>query len=127
MRLSQKVLKKRFKRFNEKYFNGYLVEPKFIITGSRWTAGMFLSTVHLDNDENGEEYATELCNIRIELSKRLIKNSRILDNILLHEMIHYFGYYMNYDIDGTHGDFFMSMAEEINKDGYNIQQYYEEN
>jgi hypothetical protein len=34
---------------------------------------------------------------------------------------------MNYDIDGTHGDFFMSMAEEINKDGYNIQQYYEEN
>lgn len=126
MRLSQKVLKRRFKRFNEKYFNGYLVEPKFVITGSRWTAGMFLSTVHLDNDENGEEYATELCNIRIELSKCLIKNSRILDNILLHEMIHYFGYYMNTDIDGTHGDFFMSMAEEINKDGYNIQQYYEE-
>jgi hypothetical protein len=125
MRLSQKTLKKRFDKFNKEYFNGELVEPDFVITGNRWVAGMFNCKVILD-DDNGEEYASELINIRIYLSKYLLKNDRILNNILLHEMIHYYGYYMNLDINGEHGDFFMSMADEINKDGYNIQQYYEE-
>lgn len=125
MRLSQKMLKKRFDKFNKKYFNGELVEPDFVVTGNRWVAGMFNCKVILD-DDNGEEYASELVKIRIYLSKYLLKNNRILDNILLHEMIHYYGYYMNLDINGEHSDFFMSMADEINKDGYNIQQYYEE-
>ena len=119
------MLKKRFDKFNKKYFNGELVEPDFVVTGNRWVAGMFNCKVILD-DDNGEEYASELVKIRIYLSKYLLKNNRILDNILLHEMIHYYGYYMNLDINGEHSDFFMSMADEINKDGYNIQQYYEE-
>jgi hypothetical protein len=126
MRLSQKVLKKRFKIFNERYFGGQLVEPDFVITGSRWTAGMFNSKVYVEKDEDGEDYASELVGIKIRLSKYLIKNSTILDNILLHEMIHYYGYYSNADIEGEHGDFFLDMAEEINSDGYNIQKYYEE-
>jgi hypothetical protein len=33
---------------------------------------------------------------------------------------------MNYDIEGLHGDYFLGMAEQINKDGYNIKEYYEE-
>lgn len=123
MRLSKKLLKKRFKVFNEKYFNGDLVEPEFIITGNRNTAGMFTSTVII-GEEDGEEYAKELNKIRINLSKYLIRNIRILDDILLHEMIHYYGYYMNYDIKGDHGDYFFGMADEINKDGYSIQKYY---
>lgn len=126
MRLSQKTLKKRFDKFNKEYFNGELVEPDFVITGNRWVAGMFNCKVILD-DDNGEEYASELINIRIYLSKYLLKNDRILNNILLHEMIHYYGYYMNLDINGEHGNFFMAMADEINKDGYSIQQYYDEN
>ena len=126
MRLSEKVLKKRFKKFNESYFNGELVEPQFVITGSRWTAGMFVSKLIIQEDEDGNDYISELRKIRIHLSKHLIKNSRILDNILLHEMIHYYGYYMNADMEGLHEDYFLGMAEEINRDGYNIQKYYEE-
>ena len=126
MRLSKKVLKNRFKKFNEKYFNGELVEPKFVIGGSKWIAGEFNCKYYTDNDEDGKEYATELVNIRIYFSKRLIKNSRILDNIMLHEMIHYYGYYMNYDIEGLHEDYFLGMAESINEDGYNIKPFYEE-
>ena len=124
MRLSKKSLKKRFENFNKLYFNSCLVEPKFVITGSKWTAGMFNCVVLVKKDDDGEEYASELKNLKIRLSKRLIRNDRILDNILLHEMIHYYGYYMNFDINGDHGEFFMSMANEINKDGYEIQQYY---
>lgn len=126
MRLSQKILKKRFKQFNERYFNGCLVEPDFVINGNRWVAGMFNSNVFIEKDEDGSEYASMLTKLKIRLSKHLIKNSRILDNILLHEMIHYYGYFMNIDIEGTHGEFFMDMAESINEDGYNIQKYYEE-
>ena len=126
MRLSQKLLKKRFEKFNEKYFNGVLVVPDFIVGGSKWTAGEFKCKYYTDTDEDGSEYATELMNIRIYFSKRLIKNSSILDNIMLHEMIHYYGYYMNFDIEGLHEDYFLGMAERINKDGYNIQKYYEE-
>ena len=126
MRLSKKVLKKRFKKFNELYFNGELVEPDFQITGNRWIAGMCISKLIIQEDENGEDYISEMRHIRIQLSKYLIKNSRILDNILLHEMIHYYGYYMNADMEGVHEDFFLGMAEEINKDGYNVQKYYEE-
>lgn len=34
---------------------------------------------------------------------------------------------MNEDIEGSHGKWFMTMAEKINKDGgYNIKEYYEE-
>ena len=124
MRLSKKSLKKRFENFNKLYFNSCLVEPKFVITGSKWTAGMFNCVVLVKKDDDGEEYASELKNLKIRLSKRLIRNDRILDNILLHEMIHYYGYYMNFDINGDHGEFFMSMANEINKDGYEIQQYF---
>lgn len=126
MRLSQKLLKKRFEKFNEKYFNGVLVVPDFIVGGSKWTAGEFKCKYYTGIDEDGSEYATELMNIRIYFSKRLIKNSSILDNIMLHEMIHYYGYYMNFDIEGLHEDYFLGMAERINKDGYNIQKYYEE-
>ena len=126
MRISQKAIKKRFKKFNDLYFDGQLVEPDFVIDGNRWTAGMFNSMVYLKRDDDGELYAYELKNIKIRLSKHLIKNDKILNNILLHEMIHYYGYFMNIDLDGLHEDFFMSMAKKINKDGYNVQKYYEE-
>jgi hypothetical protein len=125
MRLSKKVLEKRFKKFNEKYFNNELVVPKFVVGGSKWTAGEFNCKFYTEI-EDGVEYATELINLKIYFSKRLIKNSRILDNIMLHEMIHFYGYYMNYDINGEHGDYFLGMAKQINKDGYNIKAFYEE-
>ena len=125
MRLSKKVLEKRFKKFNEKYFNNELVVPKFVVGGSKWTAGEF-NCKYYTEIEDGIEYATELINLKIYFSKRLIKNSRILDNIMLHEMIHFYGYYMNYDINGEHGDYFLGMAKQINKDGYNIKAFYEE-
>ena len=125
MRLSKKVLEKRFKKFNERYFNNELVVPKFVVGGSKWTAGEFNCKFYTEI-EDGVEYATELINLKIYFSKRLIKNSRILDNIMLHEMIHFYGYYMNYDINGEHGDYFLGMAKQINKDGYNIKAFYEE-
>ena len=126
MRLTPKMLKRRFDKFNERYFGGELVEHKFVKTGSRWTAGMFNCDVFVITEEDGERYAFLLNNIKIRLSKHLIKNSRILDNILLHEMIHYYGYLMNEDIEGSHGKFFNKMARKINKDGYKVQKYYKE-
>ena len=126
MRLTPKMLKRRFDDFNAKYFNNELVEPKFVITGSRWTAGMFNSDVMVSTDDDGTRYASELRDIKIRLSKYLIKTPQILDNILLHEMIHYYGYLMNKDIEGSHGKFFKAMARKINKNGYNVQKYYEE-
>lgn len=124
MRISQKVLKRRFKRFNEKYFKGELVTPKFIIGGSKDTAGAFESNIFMLPDENGEYYIDTLNKITIHLSKKLIKDSKVLDDILLHEMIHYYGYYSNEDMNGEHEDFFMSYAERINEDGYNVDAYY---
>jgi predicted SprT family Zn-dependent metalloprotease len=87
---------------------------------------MFNCDVFVVTEEDGERYASSLNDIKIRLSKHLIKNSRILDNILLHEMIHYYGYLMNEDIEGSHGKFFKKMARKINKDGYNVQKYYKE-
>ena len=126
MRLSDKVLKQRFDKFNQKYFNGELFEPKFVKTGSRWTAGMFNCDVYVATYDDGSRHMSMLKDIKIMLSKYLIKNSRILDNILLHEMIHYYGYQMDKDIKGSHGRFFKRMANKINKDGYNVQTYYRE-
>lgn len=126
MRMSKKMLKRRFDKFNERYFKGELVEPKFVKNGSRWTAGLFKCDVLVVTEDDGSRYADFLNDIQIQLSKHLIKNSRILDNILLHEMIHYYGYLMNEDIEGSHGKFFNKMAKKINKDGYNVQKYYRE-
>ena len=105
MRLSRKILLQRFKKFNEKYFENELVTPKFVINGSRWTAGMFNCDVMVETNERGKKYATELRDIKIRLSKHLIKNSRILDNILLHEMIHYYFdicYPISYSLNHSH-------------------------
>ena len=55
MRLSQKILKKRFKKFNEEYFNNYLTEPEFKVGGSENIAGLFTANVLLENDEHGKE------------------------------------------------------------------------
>ena len=113
MRLSKKILLQRFKKFNERYFNNELVTPKFVINGSRWTAGMFNCDVMVQTDDDGNRYASELRDIKIRLSKYLIKDSKILDNILLHEMIHYYGYLMNEDIQGLHEKFFKKWAISI--------------
>ena len=125
MRLSKKILLQRFKKFNTKYFNDELVIPQFVITGSRWTAGMFNCDVMVQTDDDGNRQASELRDIKIRLSKYLIKDSKILDNILLHEMIHYYGYLMNEDIQGLHEKFFKKWARKINKDGYKITTYYD--
>lgn len=126
MRISQKTLRKRFKKFNEKYFDNLLVLPKFIVGGSNNVAGTFLSNILSFPDENGEYYVDTLDKIRIYLSKKIIRDDKTLNDILLHEMIHYYGYMTNEDIEGEHGDWFMTMAEKINKDGYNIDDYYYE-
>lgn len=126
MRLSQKTLKQRFKKFNEMYFNNELPEvPKFKVGGSKNIAGEFLAKLYVNWDDDEEKYIEAMDKMTIYLSKRLLRDSHILDEILLHEMIHYYGYFMNFNIDGTHNEWFMEYAEKINKDGYNIGEYYD--
>jgi len=125
MRITKRMLKWRFKKFNEKYFKGELTEPEFRINGSRDYAGLFSCKLMWKPSLDGDYYDMYLTKIRIDLSKYLLRNPSELDDILLHEMIHYYGFYLSEDLEGSHGKFFMKHAKKINKDGYHIDKVYE--
>ena len=106
-----------FHLYNFEYFGNKLPAPNFKVRHSYRTLGFF----SCEYDEDGYMF-----NQTIEISDSYDYTESQLRDILVHEMIHYYGYYMNFDIEGLHEDYFLGMAERINKDGYNIQKYYEE-
>ena len=114
-------VKKNFDLYNSKYFGGKLPTPKFnldALKGLEW--GRY--------DPHCLYYKSnrKVCSIKdagiLTLSNAFDRPEQSVINTLLHEMIHeYVNLILRVCPENPHGAEFMSMADRINADGWNVE------
>lgn len=110
MRPTLPLLYRRFQHFNTLCFNGELPSIHFSISRSLKRRGSFRHPVCAPADARTH---VRLC--QISLSDRFEMTEDDIDNVLLHEMIHYFLWLTGTADPTPHGPNFLAMAKEINQ------------
>ena len=95
-----------FITFNEKYFSGELEIPKAKVNNSYKHIGRFYCRFNRKG---------RVIKPTIEMSKCYDFTKKQFRDILVHEMIHYYLMWNGEDVNGTHGEAFLGMAEMFNK------------
>lgn len=109
-------IRSRFASFNATYFDGKLPEPQFCVRNSRTVLGRF-SYRRKRKWLFGRYRITDYA---IMVSSYYDMEASDLDNILLHEMIHFYIAYRNLRDTSTHGRLFHREMERLNACGWNI-------
>lgn len=111
MRPTLEYVQTKFDEFNKLYFEGRLQPVPIAISMARGRLGCF----SWRRDQAGKLY----CSLRISARFDLSENH--LENIIIHEMIHYYLLASNADDKVPHGPNFQKIMAEINrKSGRNI-------
>ena len=105
MRVCESQIRCLFRQFNQDYFGNLLPMPYIKIRHSANTPGYFSS---MQNEMFG---TTET----LEISDFYEYTSNQLRDIVVHEMIHYYLYYIGEDVRLKHGKSFMRMARQLNQ------------
>jgi hypothetical protein len=101
--------------YNEKYFEGKLPIPMFDLLHSFRTCGYF----HCDYEQGW--FNKRLYNFRISMTDYYDFTPKQFEDILVHEMIHYYLAYFGIDKSISHGREFKKMAKRLNQTyGLNI-------
>ncbi|MGN1263779.1 MAG: SprT-like domain-containing protein [Prevotella sp.] len=116
MKLTIEYVKARFAGFNTLYFGGKLPEPVFKIMNSRTRLGMFVCR----KERKGFFLTRRVVENVIKLSSYYDATERDYDNILLHEMIHYYISYSGRRDNSMHGRLFTAEMERLNACGWQI-------
>lgn len=110
MKLTLDYIKTNFDKFNEKYFDGCLVTPKFKIVHAKSYLGRFAWKI-----VNGGKP-----DYTISISGMFDRSDKDFCNTIIHEMIHLYIHQYNVIDNGSHGRVFKRIAKRINADGWNI-------
>ena len=105
MRICESQIRCLFRQFNKDYFGNILPMPYIKIRHSVNTLGYFS---YMQNEMSG---TTET----LEISDFYAYTSNQLRDIVVHEMIHYYLYYIGEDVRLKHGKSFMRMAKQLNQ------------
>lgn len=104
-----------FNQCNMKYFEGKLPIPMFDLLHSYRTCGYF----NCDYEQGW--FSRTLYNFRISMTDYYDFTPKQFENILVHEMIHYYLAYFGIDKSLSHGREFKKMAKRLNQTyGLNI-------
>ena len=104
-----------FDEYNKKYFEGKLPIPMFDLLHSFRTCGYF----YCDYEQGW--FSRTLYNFRISMTDYYDFTPKQFEDILVHEMIHYYLAYFGIDKSFSHGREFKKMAKQLNRDyGLNI-------
>lgn len=109
MRATLPYIKQQFDRYNELCFDGSLPAITLVIGRAATTMGQF---VHPVGRRGTYVAAYDLCKIRISNHYDLAPAE--LDDILIHEMIHYYIWHNKLHDTSPHGPLFRSMMNRIN-------------
>ena len=114
MQINTEWIAVNFDRFNKDYFGGRLTPPKFSVNNARTRLGSMA-------------FKWKRSFLKRESYDYIIRLSNYYDipevefqNVLLHEMIHYYIAVNRFKDDSVHGTMFRSIAQRINKQGWNI-------
>ena len=105
MRVCESQIRCLFRQFNKDYFGNILPMPHIKIRHSVNTLGYFS---YMQNEMFG---TTET----LEISDFYAYTSKQLRDIVVHEMIHYYLYYIGEDVRLKHGKSFKRMARQLNQ------------
>ena len=105
MRVCESQIRCLFRQFNQDYFGNLLPMPYIKIRHSVNTLGYFS---YMQNEMFG---TTET----LEISDFYEYTSNQLRDIVVHEMIHYYLYYIGEAVRLKHGKSFMRMARQLNQ------------
>lgn len=121
MQITTDWIAAQFGQFNQDYFGGKLVPPKFSVNNARTRLGSFSFKYQrsrlLGLPSLGEG---QRVGFHIRLSNYYDVPEVEFQNVLLHEMIHYYIAVNRFKDDSTHGTMFRSIARRINKQGWHI-------
>lgn len=107
MEMTEILIEQKFREYNHLYFNGELPLPQFGLLRSYRTCGYFSCNKIIGR--------RKLKRPRIEISCYFDLEEDDLRNIMVHEMIHYYLAYKHIDIHITHGEAFLKMSEDFNR------------
>ncbi|NPD91845.1 SprT-like domain-containing protein [Xylanibacter muris] len=105
-----------FNRFNAMYFDGCLPVPVLKIGKARSALGTFSCR----RKKTWLLGGTRLCDCVIRLSSAYRMTEKDYQNVLLHEMIHYYIAYKRIKDTSPHGEVFRKEMERINSFGWRI-------
>ncbi len=106
MEVTKEYIKERFRELNKTVFNMELPLPDIQLLKSYSYCGRFSCKKVISK--------RRLKGQRIEISSYYDWDEKDLDDVLVHEMLHYYLAYKHIDNELTHGEEFKKYAEEIN-------------
>ena len=108
MKATLDFLEKGFDRFNNEIFSGELPRPLFHISSARSFMGQFKVECDKALFKRGKE------TYHLTLSDRYDLEERVLEDVVIHEMIHFLIRYRRIKDTSSHGPRFRELMNEIN-------------
>lgn len=109
MKITTDVLAEYFQQFNRDYFSGGLPLPRLVPSRSRTRLGSFSCKSKMT------WRGRKLTDFTIRISTYYNMSERQMQNVLLHEMIHYSIAYSGLKDTSAHGVVFRGMMENLNR------------
>lgn len=112
MRANLKFIGETFRKYNTICFAGKLPEIRIEITDAERQLGGFCYPVRTASTKTGRRLQTVECSMK--LSRRFDMEQTLLEDVIIHEMIHFFIWYEGYEDTSAHGKLFKALMNEIN-------------
>ncbi len=116
MELTARHLRERFRALNEKYFDGELPEPQFVVSKARTQLGLFSCR----KVRKGFFGATKTTDLKIRISEYFELTDEEIDDTLLHEMIHLKIAFFDLQDNSAHGHLFRKEMDRLNRMGRHL-------
>ena len=110
MQLTIQYVERKFEEFNRLIFGGRLPGLKVRLSDAATFLGMCVAKVRLLPDGRKQHYDFEL-----RISRRLDLAEREFEDVIIHEMIHYFIMHNELADTSPHGEIFKGMMKAINR------------
>ena len=107
MEMTETLIRQKFRDYNALYFNGELPLPQFGLLKSYRTCGYFSCNKIIGR--------RRLKRPKIEISCRFDWEESSFQDVMVHEMIHYYLAYKHIDHELTHGEAFQTMSQDLNR------------
>lgn len=109
MRATQEFLENRFEKFNELIFNNELPRPLMHISAARSFMGQFKAERTSSSRIRYKE------TFHLTLSQRYDVDESVMEDTVIHEMIHYWIHFKRITDSSSHGPQFRRIMNEINR------------
>lgn len=109
MKATVNYIEQKFEEFNRLIFGGKLPKLPIELSDASRFLGLFTYDFHILPDGT-----KEMTNYKLRINTRIDMEQDALDDVIIHEMIHYFIAYHNLVDTSSHGKIFQSLMESIN-------------